>query len=459
MAMNSIKSLLGGASSALAAHKAAMDLIGKNIANANTPSYSRQRGILAPGGPGINVSLTSVQAVRSAAIQRSILGAEQSLGFQDGRMAPLELAEPALNDLDGGGVSYAIDDFFLSVSELAGNPNGTAERSNLLAKARAMAESINSAAAGIQDARAAAESEAKLVVSNVNKLTKQIASLNEQVTQAQANGQPSGEYVDQRDALLKQLAHEVDVQTVEHGDGNISVYLGTGVQLVGRKNASTLALEGGGPDALSLSVTKPTGTTVAVGAPPGGRLGGLFEARDDTLKSAADQLDQTAFGLATAVNDIHQAGFGTDGSTGLSFFDVPATSAGAAAALSVSDDVKGQPEKIAAALDPTKLPGDDANIQALLDVQDAKVVGGDKTVFEGWDQVVFTVSTALNDARTRMESEYVRASNLEQLRASESGVSLQEEMVNLTQAERAFQAASRVVETADELYESIMRMV
>ncbi len=458
--MNSIKTLMGGATGALSAQKSLMNVIGKNIANANTPGYSRQRGILTAGAPGIPVQLSDVAAVRSLSIQRSILGASQSKGFHEGRIMALQVAEPALNDLDGAGVSAAMDEFFSALSELSGNPAGTSERKNLLSKAKSMALAFNSAGQGLAEAQANAEFEANLTAKQINTLTEQIASLNTLVTSNLAAGQPVGEYVDQRDQLLKQLANEVDIQTTEAEDGNVSVFLGSGVQLVGRQGASEVSVEGGGGVDLSLKVTRPSGVSTDAGAAVGGRLGGLFEARDQTLQTSIDQLDRLAFDFANAFNAVHSTGFGTDGSTGMKFFDVPANAPGSASQLKLSADVDGQPEKLALANDPTMLPGDQGNLEALMDLEtDQTVVSGGKSVFEAWDDVVLTVSSELNTARADYEAAASRVESLETIRASESGVSLEEEMMNLTQAERAFQAASRVVETANELYDALMAMV
>ncbi len=457
--MSTINNLLSGASSALNAHKSMMELIGKNIANANTPGYSRQRGLLTPGHPGMNVMLDSVNAVRSSTIQRSILGAEQGVGFQNGRMRALQLAEPALNDLDGAGVSAAMSDFFAAMNDLTSNPAGIGERENLLFNASSLASSIRTAADGITSARNAAESEAQAVVKKVNSLTKKVAALNKQISILQGTGQPVGEVVDQRDTLLKELAGQVEIQTLEGSDGTVSVFMGSGIALVDKDSAAGLELTGGGTDALTLTVVRTGGSKQTVGASVGGQLGGLMDARDVTLKSSLDQLDQVAFALATEMNQVHQTGFGLDGSTGNNFFEVGATAEGAASQIKLSSDVAGNPEKIAAAMDPTQVPGDNANLKAMIELLEGEIVPGGKTLTEGYDGAVSTVASALNDAVNRGEAEATRAASFEAARASESGVSLQEEMVSLTQAERAFQAATRVIETANELYDAVLRMV
>ena len=455
----SIKSLMGGASSAMQAHRAMMDLVGKNISNANTPNYSRQRMTLSPDTHGLFVSMDPIRSIRSSSIHRSLLGAEQGMGFQEGRTFALQIAEPGLNDLHGNGVSAAMDDFFLAVSELSGNPAGLGEREHLLAKVRSLSQSIRRAKSGIRDAQKAAEEESGFVIKQANQLLTKIATLNKQIKVTNAAGANSGEFVDIRDGLMRQLSRELDVTVLEQKDGTVSVSLTSGKNLVDGEHAAQVALESavvGGP--LEMKITRADGSVISGGL-AGGRLGGLLETRDVTLKSAGDQLDQLAFGIITDTNAIHEAGFGTDGSTGTALFEPVGAVAGAADSMAISAAIDGQPEKVAAALDNTLLPGDDSNIQALLGLQDATLLPGGKSYAEGWDSVVLSVSQPLHDAKSDYDNAELRLSQLEGQRASDSGVSIQEEMIALSQAERAFEASSRVIQTANELYDTILRMV
>ena len=457
--MASIHALLGTAQSALTAQKTVMHVTGKNIANANTLGYSRQRTELSSTPmAGLSVTAGSVRAVRAMQIQQSLLGASQAAGYESGRVSVLQLAEPGLNDLDGGGVSAAIESFFAAASELAGNPVGIAEREQLLAKAASLGNSIRGAANSITVAQKAAETEAHLAVAEINQITTDIAQLNDSIALSQGTDSAE-ELVDQRNLLLEQLSGLTDIQTVAKDDGSVSVFMGSGRALVHGGTANTMELGGGGDDPLSIAVSTPDGKPVGSPPPPGGRLGGLIAARDETLATAANQLDELAHGLVSAVNAVHEAGFGQDGSTGISMFEPIADVKGAAAAMALSKDIMGKPEKLAASADETMLPGDDANIQALFQLHESGMLADGKTVTEGWDKVVATVATALNQATTQAKSQSERLGQFQAMAMSESGVSIAEEMTALTQAERAFEAASRVIQTVNDLYDTVLRMV
>lgn len=445
----------------MGAQKALMNIVGKNIANANTPGYSRQRlGITSSHIEGTAIDVGTIKSVRAMQIQKSLLGSAQGYGFQNAKVSVLQLAEPGLNDLDGVGVSAAMEGFFTAIGGLAGNPVGSAERESVLGKASALATAIKTAAVSLSDAQNAAEKEASLVASDINSMTKEIANLNKSIAMAQANPGSAEDLVDQRNLLLKKLAGQVDVQVVSKDDGSVSVFMGSGRALVLGDSSNVVAVAGGGSDPLSLTVSSPGGDPVGSATIPGGRIGGLFTARDVTLAKAVTELDQMAFDLASKVNGVHKSGFGLDGSTGVELFAEPLAVKGAASQLALSADIVGHPEKLAAALDADMLPGDDANIQALLDIGVDKVVAGEtKTLSGAWDGVVAAVAHGLSDAMAQSEAQANRLNHFEAIDLSESGVALHEEMTMLTQAERAFQAVSKVIATANQLYDTVLRMV
>ena len=454
--MDSIKSLMGGAANAIGAHKASLALTSKNIANANTKGYTRQRISLVSSTLG-QVSTRRAASLRSASIQRAILGAQQSYGFQAGRLQSLQLAEPGLNDLDGTGVSAAIDNFFNSLSALSGDPSSISGRQSLLAQARALASAVNVAARGIDAARDTAEQDASITVTAVNQIVVDIAALNGQIDTTTVE-MGRDELIDQRDILLNELSEYIEVNTLEQDDGTALVYASGGQPLVLGDDASQLQLTGGGTAALGLTVQKPDGGLITMTDPPGGALGGMIDARDNTLKTSLDELDQMAFSLSNQVNALHTGGTALDGTTGHNFFTPLGAAAGAAQALSVDAAVAGDPTLVSAAGDPTMLPGDGQVLQDILALQDAAIVGG-KTLTESYDIAASTVTLAMNDATQQIAITGARLNDVVAMRDSQSAVSIAEEMVELNAAERAFDAVSKVFDTADKLYDTLLQMV
>ena len=456
--MNGIRSMLNLGANALAVQRGVMSVISKNISSANIPGYSRQRLELTDMGYGLGAQVSDHTSLRDTTLQRSLLGASQALGFEQGKANVLALAEPMVNGLDGVGTSQALDDFFASLSEAAASPGGLTQRESVLAHARALARSISEAAAGFEQARDAAQQTAAETVERVNSVTAEIAKLNQQIRSIVAAGEAAHELVDQRDELLGQLGELVDIEVVTT-DGMANVSLSGGEPIVTGDHANVMAVGGGGPDPVSLTLLRADGGSLDGPTDPGGLLGGTIAARDETLRQALDQLDATAYGFISAINGMHTAGYGIDGLSERSLFQAPPTQAGAALSMQLAAEVDGHPERLAFAADPLYAAGDNTVLTQMLGVQDAAVGAGGRTPGEGLDLVMNTISRALSASEAQVQSEGSRVADLQAIRASRSGVSLQEEMVALTEAQRSFEAASRVVKVADELYDTVLRLV
>ncbi len=454
--MKTLRSMLNLGTNALGTHRATLSVLSKNIANASTPGYSRERLSIESMSFGLGAQVTGLTSLRDTTYQKALLGASQELGFGQGKASVLEIAEPFVNDLDGAGMGPALDALFGALQSAGANPADLNERGAVLDRARELADQIRNSATGLESARRSAEKSAAATVTEVNELAAQLARLNGQIRDIQGSGDPALELVDQRDELLAALGELVDVEVTTQGS-DVNVALAGGQPVVSGDTASTLSLSGGGSGPLTLSVARDNGLPLAGPKSLGGKLGGLLEARDGTLRSALDALDATAEGLAGAMNALHTSGFGLDGATGRNLFDItPGT--GAASSLKLSADISGKPEFLAFAADGNLLPGDNHIAQQLLAVRDLKLPNG-KTPDGGLDEVTSTIASALQAANGSAEGAASRLADFEGLRASRSGVSIQEEMVALTEAQRAFEAASRILKTADELYETVLQMV
>jgi flagellar hook-associated protein 1 FlgK len=459
---NSIKELMAIGQQGLMAQKSTMNVISRNVANANTPGYARQRlELVAIHHPGISIDTGALETVRSSSIQRSILGASIGYGFHKGKHDILQLAEPALNDVGGGGVSAAIDQFFTNLNRLGNDPTGTAERLEVLHSAEHFGNTLRETSQEIIKAKLEAEFEAKAAVDEVNAISKKVAGLNSRITDDKVGfPDPTPGLKNDRDLLLNRLSELVGISTVDKANGTIAVFLEAGGTLVDDNYSNTLKLTGGSLAALDVEIIKKDGSVMKPLTRPSGRLGGIMTARDTVLKKTSDELDQMAFGFVAAMNGVHSAGFGLDGSTGNNLFDPIVGVVGAASKVNISNDVLGQTDKLAMALDPTMLPGDNGNVLAMMDLQnDATVVAGGKTVGDAYDDAMSTLAVAKSDARRQSDEQEARVLQFYEMREQLSGVALHEEMIALNQAERAFSAASQLIQTARDMYDVIMRMV
>jgi len=164
-----------------------------------------------------------------------------------------------------------------------------------------------------------------------------------------------------------------------------------------------------------------------------------------------------AFDFANAINGVSSVGFAQDGTTGHNVFTVGATSAGAAGQITIDPTLAADPSLLAAASSAGGLPGDNTNMNAMIATERTALAGGSdpETTFSN---IVAGFGSAAQRAKAMSDQDGALLDNLTTLRESASGVSLDEEMVNLTSAQRAFEAVSKVITTADSMLDTLMSL-
>lgn len=156
--------------------------------------------------------------------------------------------------------------------------------------------------------------------------------------------------------------------------------------------------------------------------------------------------------MANAVNTQHAAGFAADGSTANNLFHVSGSVLGAARSLSLDAAVAGHPEKVAASSTAAGVPGNSSNAVALGQLADALISGGGtRTATQAYSDIVGDIGLRKQNARLEAETREGILAQVTTMRESASGVNLDEEMVNLTKYQRAYDASAKVLSTADQL--------
>ncbi|HEY2405596.1 MAG TPA: flagellar hook-associated protein FlgK, partial [Polyangiaceae bacterium] len=354
----------------------------------------------------------------------------------------------------------SLGQLFSSFSALAANPNDTTTRQSVLDSAGAFAQRANDTAASISQMQSDLRQQAQGTIDDVNQRAKDIAKLDLQIAQAESQGQDAADLKDQRDQKLLDMSSLIDVHTFTDGQGNLVVQ-SAGTTLIDGSHAGQLSLGAASDGSLQILTADPSGSTADVTKYlTGGKLAGIRDARDVDLFDVSKQLDQLVFDVATAVNTQHAAGTGTDGGTGRNLFDVGANSSGAAAAVHVSADVLGHPERVAAALSSTSLPGGSDNAAALSALSTSFFANGNsETAAQAYGDIVGHVGQLRADSKRDVETQTAVFQQAQSMQQSLSGVSLDEEMVALTKYQNAYQAASKVLTTVDQLLATLMDAV
>ncbi len=454
-----LNGLLGLARDALAANSFALDVTGQNVANVNTPGYVRRSAILETRIAG-NVTYGGVDAL---GVQRSVdqfvdarvydaTGNAMGAQTRDGQLAGVE---GLFNDTNGTGLGSSISALFGSFSALSASPTDDAARANVLARADDFATRLRDTVSTIQTQRQDQLTQAGGVAGSANDLASQIAKLNGQIKAAENTGGDASDLKDKQGSLVGQLSKLVDVHTFTDGQGQL-VVRAAGATLVEGNVAGSLSVTTDAAGTMRLLLNRPQGTPVDVTDHlTGGQLAGLKQVRDSDATAVLARLDQLAGDVGNAVNAQHAAGFGTDGSTGRPLFSGTAS----AATIALDSQMVGHPERLAASSSAADVPGGSGNAVALAALSTKPIVGGTLTAADAYGGLVGDIGQRKAQAAQDSEMRDAMKSQAEAMRSSSEGVSVDEEMINLTKYQRAYEAASKLISTADQLLQQLMSEV
>ena len=452
--MGSLNALLGTIQDGLAAQQAGLDVTGQNITNVSTPGYVDRSAVLEEQPLG-GVNVAEIQRSFNSFTYSQVLVAHGQNTSSQTLSSTLGEAQAVVAPQGGAAVSDTMNTFFSSLQTLTANPSDPSTRSAVLASAAQLAQSFSTTANGLSQLQSSIFSQAQSYATALNKSLSQIAALNSQISQAQASGDNAPDLRDQRDTLVTSVADTIGAKVVADPSGSVTLFAAGGV-LVGGNKASALEVSLDASGAMKFAVSNPGGVPIDLtSGVTQGKLGGLREARDVDIANTATQLDQLAYNFSNAVNAVQSTGYGLDGVSGRPLFAPPATVAGAAAAMTVDPSVAGQPGNIGAAASAQDVPGgNDVAIQlAQLATQPLNGGGSPSSQFASLaSQLGSAKSAADTDAATRADM----MTQAENLNSSASGVSLNEEMVNLTRFQQAFQASTQVLQTTDSLLSQFM---
>jgi len=461
----SLLNLLNIGKSAIFASQAAIGVASHNIANVNTPGYTRQEAILrtatpivpVPGGYlGMGVNVSSIERRYDRFITGQLLGQEQSYGKSSVMDQVLGQVEQVFNDTGGAGLSDSLNAFFNAWRTLSATPEDTAKRAVLISDANALVSTMKQMESGMLGTIKEMNGEIADVAGRVNSIATDIARLNAQIVQIESGGggAKANDLRDARDGLVTELSGLAEIGTLEDKYGSLTVTLGMR-NLVEREtvNRLTTSPDAAGGIRLSLDGVDVTSRITR------GRLGGLFASREAVASGPLADLRHLAAALTNEMNLLHRAGVGLDGSTGNDFFtplSPPLTDADAISNLGVAVS---DPRKIAAASAASALPGDNTNALRIAGLAEASVASLGNATFSGYyGGIVADVGKLARNASDLNRFDGNLRSELQNRRESASGVSLDEEAMNLIAFQRAYEAGAKIIQITDELLQTVLQL-
>ena len=442
--MTSAFSGLTNALAALNVQRYGMEVTGQNIANANTPGYTRQRAELAAVGPvtGVaalyatqhpngSVTVSGTTRLNDPMIDVRARTEHGDNGYRQTTADVLSSTETLFDEPSDHGVGEQLNDFWNSWAAVANNPGDLAARNVVLQKAAGLASTLNQSSANLDRLIQSVSQEATAATVEINTAAAALAELNGEIAVATASGTNTNALADQRDALLLKLADLTGAQTTILADGTATVSIG-GQSLVASTTASTVSLS---PSYQILVGGTPAG-------PAGGSLQALTDSLTTTLPGYAAQLDAVAAALASTVNASQTSGYDLAGNPGGPLF-----AGSTAATLSVAVT---NPATLAA----SGTPG--GNLDGSVALGLSRLGSSSSGADAAYRSLVGTLATDVQRAVQQAAVQQAVTNSIDELAQSSAGVSFDEETTNLLTFQRAYEASSRVLTTVDELLDTLI---
>lgn len=474
--MSKINSMLDVGKRSMMNSQTALQTVGHNIANKSTEGYSRQRVEIQSNEPVSSGRLRIGTGARSAAVTRvnneyleKQLGKEQSnLGYLGGKADAMMRVEQVYNEQATKGLNQFITDFFNAFRELGNNPESLATRTLVRETADFVTKDFGRINSQLGEIRKDIDQQLITQVDEINAYSEEIARLNEkiQMIEMRGSGAPANDERDRRDLLIKKLGEKVNIRWAEGDDGMVTISAGNSALLVAGYDAKKLAVQAtpandkkgeGNVDLFYLPSDRVTPVKVTDQF-TGGSVGGLLEVRDQVISELVDKMDTMAFTLATSVNEAHGLGFDAYNGQSGAFFAQPLQVRGAAESLRLSDRIVEDPNRIAAAAQPNA-PGDNRIANLVSQLQSSKMMNDGQSTFDDfYNGIVGQVGVVTRRTNTAHESQGDIVKQLNHIRESISGVSLDEETTKMIEFQKSFDASARLIRTADEMFDTVLNL-
>lgn len=437
-------SMLNIGFSGLNAAQIALNVTAQNIANVNTIGYSRQEammGSLSGFGRldnGMGVEVTGVRRITDDYLVSQHWRSRSSTGASYSFHQYINTTEQLLGS-ESMNIAKGLDSFFASLSAALDSPETSAQRSQIVSSAGALANRFGQLNESMLTQEKQIDDQLNSTVSQVNSYLKQVAELNTQISEQASKGVNTSVLEDSREQIVRELSTFMEVRVNRQSDGSFSLSLPQGQPLVLAGSSSTLSLAG---DSLSLSFGP---QSFDVPKLHGGSLAGVLEYRTTVLRPLRDELNQIAKKLADDFNAKQIGGVDLHGNLGKSLFTYdPLNPSGT---LKIADGFTGDDLAFAKAGGGS---GDNRNLQELLTIKDSQ--------YDAYSALLGRMAVQSGQAKATMEADANMEKQLATKLSSVSGVNTDEEGVKIMAYTKAYQANAKVISTSDQLFNSILNM-
>lgn len=418
-----------------------------NIANADNTAYARQKANLTTnpatriqaGWIGTGARIDTITQVRDQYVEQQLLASTAQESDYSTRASMLETLGTYVNDTGDTGISAELGDFWDAWDALSQDPTGTVARQGVISAAQSLVDTFNSTQTNLTSLKENLQSQTGDTVEKINTLLDQIADYNYSIVRLESGGDSANDMRDLRYEALTELSQELGINYTEEDNGAITVTLQDGsdtITLISDHKSGELAYDEG-TGLVSYTDTEGGTTAPDPNTLSGGTLAGLLASLQETT-AVNDQLDTMVSELVDQVNALHNAT-----SLGVNVF-----SGSTMADITVDSDFT----------DPDNVNGDQAS--AIAELQNTKIANLDESTFVDYLSGI-QQQIGLDEEEASSQAEYQQAlvDYFQTKQQSVSGVSIDEEMVDLIKFQQIYQAAAKIVSTTQELLSTVIEMV
>lgn len=456
--MSGLNSIMDTSLSALFAAQAGLATTGHNIANANTPGYTRQQVLFAARRPeltplgaiGRGVDVQGIRRIQDEFLLtnlRSQTARGQSFASVDSALSEVETI---LGSVDNDMLGKAMSTFFTSWNVMSQPPITPSMKENVVTSAASLVAAFHSVDESLTTLESNIDHSIQLEIGNLNQLLTQIADMNRQIMGAEAGGEPANDLRDQRDLLITKVSGIAEVAVHERSDGTKDIIL-AGRTMVSRDSVthfeSTYEKTSDGYRLTVVSQGNQQAVQLSVG-----RLQGLLNSRNVHVREIRDKLDAVAKKMIDEVNNLHAQGRTAD-SSGLQFFTGDNIHT-----IGVNQALLNNSSLVATGR--TTAPGDNDIALAIANLGNVSSGStGVLTVNDVYRSLLTDLASNRSTYQFMVNNQQNVVASLESKMASVSGVSLDEEGASMVRYQNSYNAAAKVISTVQTMYETLLNMV
>lgn len=454
--MNIINIAFSGAQAA----RQGMSTTSMNVANYLTPGYSRQGIIQSAIGTngdsfsaGNGVRVDSIRRISDQYLVNQVWHSNTRAEYYSAGQKYLGALESVIGT-DSTSLGGGLDKFFAALNALTTQPDSPALRQQLLNEGQSMATRFNNVDSFISSQKVSINTQRDALVSNVNVLSSNIASYNQQIADQEATGGNASVLRDQRDELVKQLSSMVSVKVSEDASGRYNVSLSDGQPLVNGRHFGQLksTMNQQGEQDVSLEFMN---TTFGVSSAMGGQLGALNDYEQGTLKTMQSAVRDMAEQFAKEFNAQLANGFDLNGQPGKPMFVFDLSSGKGMLQMT---DLKADELALSDKADES---GNGSNLKELIDLKNKDLaIGnmGNMSVNEAAAAIISTVGIASRQNKTELDAAVSVSYEAQTQRDSLSAVNQDEEAMNLQVYMQAYQSNLKVIATGNQIFSDLLTL-